>query len=101
MEVFYLLDALIFEHTLITTFEILYEGLGYQFSTSYFFGAFLMSYLPKTVLDHKVKLSNIQLGIIITTYLIGYFLYRASNSQKDTFRQNPYHPKVARKVFIL
>lgn len=101
LQIFYILDALIYEHALVSTFEIQYEGLGFMFSTAYTIAPFVYTYVPKYVLDYGVKLPNVQLGAITVLFIIGYILYRGSNSQKNAFRQNPYSPSVSREFLKL
>lgn len=93
----YFLDALIFEKELLSSFEIQYEGFGYMLAVSYSLYPFILSALVRYVYYHRIHLGTFKLIASTLVFLLGYVLYRGSNSQKDAFRRNPYHPSVARK----
>ena len=41
-------------------------------------------------------LSPLAIGVIVGVKALGYLMFRGANSQKDTFRRDPGHPRVAR-----
>jgi len=49
--------------------------------------------------DHDPSLPAWQVVIIVLLQLLGYYIFRSSNSQKDAFRTNPDGPEVRKIVF--
>jgi len=43
---------------------------------------------------HAVHLGWFNVGAIMAVQLLGYYIFRASNGQKNKFRTNPDHPDV-------
>lgn len=101
LQTLYILDALVFESQLVTTFELQAEGLGYmrvlQYSLYPFFATSTTKYLYEHGQGREINLWI--LAAILLVYISGYILYRGSNSQKNAFRLNPYGPTVNRKYF--
>ncbi|XP_030752646.1 delta(14)-sterol reductase TM7SF2 [Sitophilus oryzae] len=85
-------DWLIFEYTRITSKEVQQEAFGYYMAVTYLTLPFINSFVTKYVLDHNIKLSYWELGLVTALFLLGYIIYRGSNNQKDAFRKNPYSP---------
>jgi hypothetical protein len=93
---FYVWDGLYNEVSLLTTMDITTEGFGFMLV----FGD--LSWVPFTytlqaryLVDFPVTLSSTQVVLILAIYLAGLYIFRASNTQKDTFRKNPNDPRVA------
>lgn len=64
----------------------------------------LYSWVPMTytlqaryLVDFPRDLSNLELGLIVALCLLGYYIFRGANSQKNEFRTNPESNKVKRK----
>lgn len=93
----YYLDALILENEFLSSFEVQYEGYGYMLAVGYALYPFVMSSLLRYVYYYGIQLGTLKLLASTFVFLLGYVLYRGSNSQKNAFRRNPYHPSVARK----
>ncbi|XP_020300602.1 delta(14)-sterol reductase isoform X2 [Pseudomyrmex gracilis] len=91
LQLFYIMDGLIFESAIFTSFAIMYEGTGYLTCVSHLLYPFLTTLTTRFFLYQKAKL-NYFVGIFIVIFVIGYVLYRASNSQKNAFRKNPLSP---------
>ncbi|XP_053984855.1 delta(14)-sterol reductase TM7SF2 [Hylaeus volcanicus] len=88
LQIIYSMDALFFESTILTTFEVMYEGTGYMLCTGYMLYPFLPTLTTKYMLYHKEQF-NYWLALPAIGFIIGYLLYRISNSQKNEFRKNP------------
>ena len=91
----YILDALWFEEAILTTMDIVHDGFGFMLV----FGdltwvPFTYSLQARYLVDHPTYLSPYATVGIIALNLVGYIIFRGSNSQKDTFRRNPNHPRV-------
>lgn len=100
MQQLYLTDYFIFEDTFTTTFENQSEGLGLFLSVGYTTAGFIYTYCTKFLLDYGIQIPHLHLALAMSVFLIGYIITRGSNSQKHLFRQNPYHPRVARKLIF-
>lgn len=92
----YVWDALHHEPAILTTMDITTDGFGYMLA----FGdlawvPFTYSLQARILVDHSPSLSIPIVALIILLKLAGYAAFRGSNSQKDLFRRNPAHPKVA------
>lgn len=96
----YYLDSILFEPEFLSSFEIQYEGFGYLSAVGYALYPFFLSSLVRYVYYNGIQLGTLKLITSTITFLLGYILYRGSNSQKNAFRRNPYHPSVARKSFV-
>lgn len=91
----YILDALWFEEAILTTMDIVHDGFGFMLA----FGdltwvPFTYSLQARYLVDHPTSLSPYAILGIIALNFVGYVIFRGSNSQKDTFRRNPDHPRV-------
>ncbi|KAK3732989.1 hypothetical protein RRG08_002595 [Elysia crispata] len=89
----YVADALWFEDAILTTMDILHDGFGFMLC----FGdlvwvPFLYSLQPRFLLETGFTLPWYCLAPITVLNLIGYMIFRFSNSQKNLFRKDPKHP---------
>ncbi|XP_076284360.1 lamin B receptor isoform X2 [Lasioglossum baleicum] len=94
LQIIYVMDALFFESTILTSFEVMYEGTGYMLSTGYLLFPFLPTITTKYALYNKTRFSYL-FAFPVFFFIIGYLLYRISNSQKNEFRRNPLSPALA------
>ncbi|XP_019647863.1 PREDICTED: delta(14)-sterol reductase-like [Branchiostoma belcheri] len=94
----YVADALWFEDAILTTSDITTEGFGFMLA----FGdlawvPFTYSLQARYLVDHpEHDLTNVQAALIVLLNMLGFWIFRASNSQKNAFRRNPYDPKLQR-----
>lgn len=98
MQMIYGFDALLFESGQMSTFEFQYEGVGYMMCIGYHVYAVFPTLLTKRIYEHNIVLPNWALVLVLALFIIGFFIYRSSNSQKDLFRQNSLNPKIAREL---
>lgn len=89
----YVADALWFEDAILTTMDIIHDGFGYMLC----FGdlvwvPFLYNLQPRFLLETGFTLPWYCLAPIAVINLIGYMIFRLSNSQKNLFRKDPKHP---------
>ncbi|KAI3438180.1 hypothetical protein D9Q98_000617 [Chlorella vulgaris] len=92
----YVLDALWFEPAILTTMDITSDGFGFMLA----FGdlawvPFTYSLQARVLVDHSQPLSVAAIAGIVALKALGYLVFRGSNSQKDQFRRDPAHPRVA------
>ncbi|KAI8784998.1 delta(14)-sterol reductase TM7SF2-like isoform X1 [Biomphalaria glabrata] len=89
----YVADALWFESAILTTMDIIHDGFGFMLA----FGdlawvPFLYSLQPRFLYESKLVLPWYCLAPIALLNLVGYTIFRLSNSQKDRFRRDPKDP---------
>ncbi|GFS16207.1 delta(14)-sterol reductase [Elysia marginata] len=92
----YVADALWFEDAILTTMDIIHDGFGFMLC----FGdlvwvPFLYNLQPRFLLETGFTLPWYCLAPIAVLNLIGYMIFRLSNSQKNLFRKDPKHPVFA------
>ncbi|XP_069744076.1 delta(14)-sterol reductase LBR-like isoform X2 [Narcine bancroftii] len=95
-QLIYVLDALWNEAGILTTIDIVHEGFGYMLA----FGdlvwvPFVYSLQAFYLVHHPNELSWPLAWAIIALNTVGYIIFRAANSQKNAFRRDPRHPKLA------
>lgn len=98
----YVLDALYMESSILTTMDITTEGFGFMLA----FGD--LSWVPFTYSTQARFLatradpinSNFFLFLVIVfLQVFGYWIFRGSNNEKNTFRTDPNSPFVKRMAF--
>lgn len=92
----YVADALWFEDAILTTMDIITDGFGFMLV----FGdlvwvPFLYCLQTRFLQEHGNSLPWYCLTGIAILNMIGYTIFRGSNSQKNEFRKNPYNPDLA------
>ena len=97
----YVFDALYNEPAILTTMDITTDGFGFMLA----FGdlvwvPFIYSIQARYLSIHPVELGYYGVAAIVAVQLGGYYIFRASNSQKNAFRTNPEDPSVAHLTYI-
>lgn len=97
----YVLDALYMEPAILTTMDLTTDGFGFMLS----FGdlvwvPFIYSIQAKYLSVHPVALGPVWVAIILAIQATGYYIFRATNNEKNVFRTNPNDPKVAHLKYI-
>ena len=92
----YILDSSWFEEAILTTMDIVHDGFGFMLA----FGdlawvPFTYTLQARYLVDHPTFLPHSALFGILALNLVGYVIFRGSNSQKDAFRRDPNHPRVS------
>lgn len=95
MHAHYVFDALWNEPAILSTMDITSDGFGFMLA----FGDLV--WVPFTYSLHcrylleanpPQQLTAVAAGVLL--HLLGYYIFRASNLQKDRFKRNPNHPSV-------
>eukprot|EP01026_Neomeris_dumetosa_P007684 TRINITY_DN12388_c0_g3_i1.p1 TRINITY_DN12388_c0_g3~~TRINITY_DN12388_c0_g3_i1.p1 ORF type:complete len:206 (+),score=-0.32 TRINITY_DN12388_c0_g3_i1:8-625(+) len=94
-QLIYVVDALWFEPSILTTMDITTDGFGFMLA----FGdltwvPFTYSLQARYLADNPQDLSVGYSLLVVSLFILGYGTFRGANSQKDTFRRNPEHPSV-------
>ncbi|ORZ09233.1 ergosterol biosynthesis ERG4/ERG24 [Absidia repens] len=93
-QAFYILDALWNEASILSTMDITTDGFGFMLAFGNFCWVPMMYSLQARYLsDFPLDLPYWLVAVVITLEVGGYYIFRASNSQKDSFRQKPDDPK--------
>lgn len=95
-QLLYVVDGLWNEEAILTTMDLMHDGFGFMLA----FGDLV--WVPFTytlqayyLVDHPNPLSLPALATIVTLKLAGFYIFRKSNSEKNSFRRNPADPKLA------
>lgn len=97
----YVFDAFYNETTILGQIDITTDGFGFMLA----FGdlvwvPFIYSLQAKYLSVHPVNLGPLYVLMILAIQGIGYYIFRASNGEKDRFRNNPGHPAVKNAKYI-
>ena len=98
---YYVMDALLNERAILTTMDITTDGFGYMLA----FGdlvwvPFTYSLQARYLTLFPIELSNSWIVSIILLKLIGLWIFRSSNSQKNAFRTDPNQSSVAHLKYM-
>jgi delta14-sterol reductase/lamin-B receptor len=98
---FYVWDALHAEKSILSTMDITTDGFGFMLA----FGdlawvPFIYSLQARYLVDHDPHLDVGTIGAILLLQCFGYYVFRAANSEKDTFRRDPSDPRVSHLTFL-
>ncbi len=101
IQTLYILDSEIMEPAILTTIDIINDGFGCMLA----FGdlvwvPFLYSTQTRYLSTHPITLGWPGMTVVGTVLLIGFSIFRLSNSQKNAFRTNPNDPSVAHLKYI-
>ncbi|KAI8976037.1 ergosterol biosynthesis ERG4/ERG24 [Pilobolus umbonatus] len=89
-QIWYVVDSLINESSVLTTMDITTDGLGFMLLFgNYSWVPMMYSLQARYLADNPVDLSYPAIIGIIALQLIGYWIFRSANAQKDTFRKKP------------
>ena len=92
----YVLDSLWFEEAILTTMDIVHDGFGFMLA----FGdlcwvPFTYSLQARYLVNNPIDFPWWAVCLIVGLKVLGYVIFRGSNSEKDRFRKNPNHPSVS------
>ncbi|XP_057362898.1 delta(14)-sterol reductase TM7SF2 isoform X3 [Manis pentadactyla] len=95
-QLLYVADALWHEEAVLTTMDFTHDGFGFMLA----FGdlawvPFTYSLQAQFLLYHPQPLGLPMASVICLINAVGYYIFRGANSQKNTFRKNPFDPRVA------
>ncbi|KAK2856585.1 hypothetical protein Q5P01_005320 [Channa striata] len=95
-QLLYVVDGLWNEEAILTTMDLMHDGFGFMLA----FGDLV--WVPFTytmqayyLVTHPNPLSLPALIGIVILKLVGFYIFRKSNSEKNAFRRNPFDPKVS------
>ncbi|KAL6096232.1 lbr [Pungitius sinensis] len=95
-QLLYVVDGLWNEEAILTTMDLMHDGFGFMLA----FGDLV--WVPFTytlqayyLVHHPIHLSPPAVAAIIALKLVGFYIFRKSNSEKNAFRRNPSDPKLS------
>lgn len=95
-QLLYVVDGLWNEEAILTTMDLMHDGFGFMLA----FGDLV--WVPFTytlqayyLVNHPNVLSLPAVAFIVLLKLFGFYIFRKSNSEKNSFRRNPNDPKLA------
>ncbi|KAM6905903.1 delta(14)-sterol reductase LBR isoform 3-T3 [Lycodopsis pacificus] len=95
-QLLYVVDGLWNEEAILTTMDLMHDGFGFMLA----FGDLV--WVPFTytlqayyLVSHPNPLSLPAVAAIIALKLVGFYIFRKSNSEKNAFRRNPSDPKLS------
>ncbi len=96
----YLLDGIWMESAILTTMDITTDGFGFMLA----FGdlvwvPFIYSLQGRYLAVHPVDLGYWSLAVM-AVFGVGFYIFRATNNEKNRFRNNPNDPRVAHLEYI-
>lgn len=97
MVVVYCLDLLIFEHHLTSSFDIQCEGFGALALLRYAIFPFMMSTVPKFVLENATRAPWWIISVMATVFLSGLVMKRCADRIKYGYRMNAQDPRFESK----
>ena len=91
----YIFDALYNEPAILTTMDIIQDGFGFMLA----FGDLVWVPFTYSLQTRYLAIHPVRLGVfgclgIFAVQGIGYYIFRASNNEKNRFRTNPEDPRV-------
>ena len=97
----YIFDSFWNEPGITTQIDIVMDGFGFMLA----FGdlvwvPFIFSLQARYLSVYPHDLGIWSIVSVVAVQIAGYYIFRASNDQKDTFRRNPDHPSVKRLSYI-
>uniref|UniRef100_A0A146ZQH9 Delta(14)-sterol reductase LBR n=1 Tax=Fundulus heteroclitus TaxID=8078 RepID=A0A146ZQH9_FUNHE len=95
-QLLYVVDGLWNEEAILTTMDLMHDGFGYMLA----FGdlvwvPFTYTLQANYLVSHPNPLSLPVLAAIVVLKLVGFYIFRKSNSEKNAFRRNPSDPKLS------
>ncbi|CAB3254548.1 unnamed protein product [Arctia plantaginis] len=95
MQLVYILNFIIKEYKITSTFYWQYEGVGYLQTVSSALYPFYFTTVSKNLVDTSVVLSTNTLISAFVLFTLGYLIMLISNNIKYEFRKNPLHRNFA------
>ncbi|XP_047244874.1 delta(14)-sterol reductase LBR [Girardinichthys multiradiatus] len=95
-QLIYVMDGLWNEEAILTTMDLMHDGFGYMLA----FGdlvwvPFTYTLQARYLVSHPKPLSLPLLATIIILKIVGMYIFRKSNTEKNAFRRNPSDPALS------
>ncbi|VDI50187.1 lamin-B receptor [Mytilus galloprovincialis] len=94
-QLLYVADYFWFEDGILVSRDIVHEHLGYNLLVQFLMIPFCFAVQTRYLMMTKYELPWYCLLAVSILNLIGYWIYRGSNSEKNNFRKNPDDPQFA------
>jgi delta14-sterol reductase len=101
VQALYILDGQFMEPAILTTMDITTDGFGMMLSLGdLVWVPFFYSTQTRYLSVYPLSLGPLGLAAVTTVLCTGFYIFRASNSQKNAFRTNPNDASVAHLKYI-
>lgn len=92
-QLFYIIDFFVFESTLLSMLDIIYENFGFMLWHGFLVWIpFNFTLQQQYILEARPELSIVFSVLIVAMNFAGYIIFRDSNLQKQRFRRDPSRP---------
>ena len=98
--VLYALDLLIFEHHLAASYQINSEGCGAELLLRFATFPFLLSFLPRFLLDQNIEINCYLSAAVAVIFILGLAVKRCSNCLKYEYRLRPADAKFRGELIL-
>ncbi|KAE8132081.1 ergosterol biosynthesis ERG4/ERG24 [Aspergillus pseudotamarii] len=100
-QLFYVLDGLYMEPAVLTTMDVIMDGMGFMLS----FGdmvwvPFVYNFQTRYLAVYPLELGLRGILLILAVTGVGYSIFRGANNQKNRFRTDPNDPRVKQIKYI-
>eukprot|EP01133_Synstelium_polycarpum_P013334 gene13334-15681_t len=86
----YAFDYFFFEEYMLSTWDIIAENWGWMLIWGdYVWISFAFAVQPWFLLYNRFDLTPLQMAVISFIFIVGFYVFRASNAQKHQFKTNP------------
>lgn len=101
IQALYIIDSWYNETAILTTMDITTDGFGFMLSFADFVWETFTYPMPARYLStHPVSMGPARAAVIALFIGVGFYIFRASNNQKNRFRTDEKHPSVSHLKFI-
>lgn len=100
-QILYVMDALYMEPAVLSTMDITTDGFGFMLA----FGdlvwvPFFYSLQCRYLATYPLQLGLTGIAGVLAVQVLGYYLFRASNNEKNRFRTNPHDPRISHLEYM-
>ncbi|MCJ1312477.1 erg24, C-14 sterol reductase [Agyrium rufum] len=98
---FYVFDSYWMEPAMLTTMDITTDGFGFMLSMGdLVWLPFLYSLQARYLGMHAVNLGLSGVSLVLAVQALGFYIFRASNNEKNRFRTDPSDPRIAHLKYM-
>ncbi|KAI8075921.1 ergosterol biosynthesis ERG4/ERG24 [Gilbertella persicaria] len=100
-QTWYVVDSLWNEEAVLTTMDITTDGFGFMLAFGlYTWVPFTYTLQARYLVDFPRSISLFEFSAILALNLVGYYIFRSANSQKNEFRAFPDSPRSKKLKYI-
>ncbi|KAI9684190.1 MAG: erg24, C-14 sterol reductase [Trizodia sp. TS-e1964] len=97
----YAFDTYWMESSILTTIDITTDGFGFMLALGdLVWVPFIYSTQARYLAVHPVSLGPVFTSVIVALQIFGFYLFRASNNEKNRFRTDPKDPRISHLKYM-